>query len=347
MNSYGILLLLVLGALAAFLLLTAQIRYFMRYKEFQTVREKMNHADGWKEFVSWHREYSALLWSLLPGLSAVRVKEIRKSFSRRRSDGRKRKSDGFASMLAPSLLGICVCAVCLVGGTYAWFTATKTAAIETVQTASYTVETAVTAENGSSAAVQTGTNSFSMEAGTYEIQLAVEGDVSTGYCILTLNDEKTLVTEQIAPAGTMTFTLVLNEPASLKAEAVWGDSNLTADLSSGDTYTYGSESSSAKASNVVVPELSESSVQTAPAATENTGSASGSTGNADTEGQEEPITVTKAEETYTVAQGDTLETIAAKYGTTVEKLMEWNNITEESELQVGQILKIPSAENAT
>lgn len=40
-------------------------------------------------------------------------------------------------------------------------------------------------------------------------------------------------------------------------------------------------------------------------------------------------------------QGDTLEAIAAKYNTTVEKLMELNNLTEESEIQVGQVLKIP------
>ena len=54
MNSFSILLLLGIGTLVAFLLLVAEVRYFMRYKEFQTVREKMNHADSWKEFVFWH-----------------------------------------------------------------------------------------------------------------------------------------------------------------------------------------------------------------------------------------------------------------------------------------------------
>ena len=54
MNSFSILLLLGIGTLVALLLLVAEVRYFMRYKEFQTVREKMNHADSWKEFVFWH-----------------------------------------------------------------------------------------------------------------------------------------------------------------------------------------------------------------------------------------------------------------------------------------------------
>ena len=148
MNSFSILLLLGIGTLVAFLLLVAEVRYFMRYKEFQTVREKMNHADSWKEFVFWHREYLALLWSLLPGISAARVKEIRQSRSRRRSNGREKKSDGFASMLAPSLLGICVCVVCLIGGTYAWFTATKTVSVQSIQMASYNVVTTVKASDG-------------------------------------------------------------------------------------------------------------------------------------------------------------------------------------------------------
>ena len=141
----------------------------------------------------------------------------------------------------------------------------------------------------------------------------------------------------------MTFTIILNEPAKLLVEPVWGSNSGTADRYSEATYTYGDGSSGAKASDEVVPEPSVSPVQTTPTQTENTGSGSesGNTGNSNTGGQGEPITVIKTEETYTVEQGDTLEAIAAKYNTTVEKLMELNNLTEESEIQVGQVLKIP------
>jgi LysM repeat protein len=49
---------------------------------------------------------------------------------------------------------------------------------------------------------------------------------------------------------------------------------------------------------------------------------------------------TPKEETYTVVEGDNLGTIAGKYSTTVEKLMSDNGITDETSLQIGQVLKI-------
>jgi LysM repeat protein len=47
--------------------------------------------------------------------------------------------------------------------------------------------------------------------------------------------------------------------------------------------------------------------------------------------------------TYTVKSGDTLAGIAAKYKTTVAKLMAANVIKNANSIQVGQKLTIPSA----
>ena len=44
--------------------------------------------------------------------------------------------------------------------------------------------------------------------------------------------------------------------------------------------------------------------------------------------------------TYTVKSGDTLEGIAKQMGVSVNKLAEWNGITDENFLMVGQALKI-------
>ncbi len=55
-------------------------------------------------------------------------------------------------------------------------------------------------------------------------------------------------------------------------------------------------------------------------------------------------TTTKSSSTvkqYTVVEGDTLGAIAAKYDTTVSALMSYNGITDETSLQIGQIIKIP------
>lgn len=45
--------------------------------------------------------------------------------------------------------------------------------------------------------------------------------------------------------------------------------------------------------------------------------------------------------TYTVKSGDTLSSIAGRFGTTVKKLMELNGITDANKLRVGQVLKLP------
>lgn len=48
------------------------------------------------------------------------------------------------------------------------------------------------------------------------------------------------------------------------------------------------------------------------------------------------------EPTYTVAPGDTLASIAAKFGTTVEALQSINNLQDRNVLSVGQKLVIPN-----
>ena len=48
------------------------------------------------------------------------------------------------------------------------------------------------------------------------------------------------------------------------------------------------------------------------------------------------------ETVYTVKKGDTLSGIAAKYGTTYQKLAKYNGIQNPNLIHVGQKIKIPS-----
>lgn len=52
---------------------------------------------------------------------------------------------------------------------------------------------------------------------------------------------------------------------------------------------------------------------------------------------------TTKEQTYTVKAGDTLSKIAAMYGTTYQKLAEYNNIANPNIIRVGQVIKIPGS----
>ncbi|HZQ09175.1 MAG TPA: LysM peptidoglycan-binding domain-containing protein [Anaerolineae bacterium] len=58
----------------------------------------------------------------------------------------------------------------------------------------------------------------------------------------------------------------------------------------------------------------------------------------DTTTPSQPVT-----QTYTVRRGDTLATIAARFGVTLQNLMAWNGIKKANLVQVGQVLKITAA----
>ena len=56
-----------------------------------------------------------------------------------------------------------------------------------------------------------------------------------------------------------------------------------------------------------------------------------------------PATVTGGETIYTVVSGDTLSRIAAKHGTTVKALADYNSIKNPNLIRVGQKIRIPKA----
>lgn len=72
--------------------------------------------------------------------------------------------------------------------------------------------------------------------------------------------------------------------------------------------------------------------------TGSSGSTSGSSGS----GSSGTTTSSNGDIIYTVVSGDTLSKIAAKYGTTYQKLAEYNGISNPNVINVGQKIKIPS-----
>ena len=70
--------------------------------------------------------------------------------------------------------------------------------------------------------------------------------------------------------------------------------------------------------------------------------AGGSPSSSSTPSQSKPVEQpSKSEIIYTVVSGDTLSGIASKYGTTYQKLAEYNNISDPNKIYPGQQIKIP------
>lgn len=60
-----------------------------------------------------------------------------------------------------------------------------------------------------------------------------------------------------------------------------------------------------------------------------------------------PTTPASSDKVHTVVSGDTLSGIAAKYGTTYQKLAEYNNIANPNVIHVGQKIKIPASKTTS
>ncbi len=236
---------------------------------------------------------------------------------------RKEEKDNFTAMLMPSVLGILLCAVCLMGSTWAWFTATQSTATQTIQAADYNVS-AVVKSGEKEIAAENGT--YTLTQGEYTVTLAASGEATTGYCILDFSGTKTY-TEQIAKDTSITLNLKINEPVALEITAVWG--TYAGDGKISTEYTYGNAKE--------IPPADEKDETTEPPADTTDDTTTEETTTTETEPTLDPTQ-------YTVQSGDSLGKIADLYGVSVERLQAYNSIENPSLIYRGQVIKIPPAD---
>lgn len=142
------------------------------------------------------------------------------------ADGYKvvQDGDGLFRLLAPSVAGLLACVVCLCATSWAWFSASVTAAA-TIRTASYTVS--VTVRQGENEPVpviasENGEFSIDLTTGeTYTIKLTPTGNASFGYCLVKYN-ETTYYTDQLT-TGSLSFTVTAADEATLTITPTWGE----------------------------------------------------------------------------------------------------------------------------
>lgn len=327
MENTDLLLLAMLGGGVALLLIVAIAKYLADYfADIRYVKMEVYRADDWDEYVYWRRELSALRWSIIPGLTPERVKRIKKAFYRGKYAQKHEKSDGFISMLIPSVLSICICAVCLVGGTFAWFTASQSTGTQVIQSAGYTVSVDVKSDEENVSAED---GVFSLADGKdYVLTITPTGDASTGYCILYLGDAE-LHTKPIPKDTVFTLELDINQATTLIITPQWGSSIKPDEerIASGTKQTVGEEKQEVISPPADQPEDNEET--TTPPEEDATPPEAKPV---------EPVTE------HTVVSGDSLSSIAKKYGTTVDKLAAYNKIENVNHITVGQVIKLPPAE---
>lgn len=146
---------------------------------------------------------------------------------------KEKHSDNIVHILAPSVLGLCICAVCLCGMSWAWFTASTAASATTIRSATLQIEEV---KLGDKKLTSDGKGRYTitqkLTGGSYALSFkATENSTATkGFCKISIkigdSAETSYDTEDIADkiAHTVTITVnnISNEDVTITVEPIWG-----------------------------------------------------------------------------------------------------------------------------
>lgn len=146
---------------------------------------------------------------------------------------KEKHSDNIVHILAPSVLGLCICAVCLCGMSWAWFTASTAASATTIRSATLQIEDVKLGEkkltsdgNGR----YTITQKLTENSYTLSFKATDSSTATKGFCKISIkignSAETPYYTEDIADktAHTVTITVnnISNEDVTITVEPIWG-----------------------------------------------------------------------------------------------------------------------------
>lgn len=224
-NESGMVIILTVLIVSVFLLIIYKLAEF--FSEFNRdtryILLEMNRAADSDEYRYWRRELRCHYLCLIPFVTERNVMRLYHRLYHRSKHAEKNRSDGLSHLLAPSVIGACICAVCLCGASWAWFTASTSTSTTKIQSAAYTVS--VTAKQGEAevpaTAAEGGATAFALEVGKeYQIEITPTGNATAGYC--KVNFEGTDYYTVQLPSGTLSFTVYASEKATLTVTPEWG-----------------------------------------------------------------------------------------------------------------------------
>lgn len=146
---------------------------------------------------------------------------------------KEKHSDNIVHILAPSVLGLCICAVCLCGMSWAWFTASTAASATTIRSATLQIEEVkldnellTNSENGS----YTITKALTKGSYTLSFKATDSSTATKGFCKISIkigdSAETSYDTEDIADkidhTVTITVNNISNEDVTITLEPIWG-----------------------------------------------------------------------------------------------------------------------------
>lgn len=220
---------------------------------------------------------------------------------------------------------LCLCGMS--ASAYAYFTCSVSSASNVIQTGQFTAEVDIKCDTDASIDPITKVIGGALEAerllsvdlaaGKHTVELNPKAKNPTGFFIIKAGG-KEYYTRQLVEDGTikpLTFTLELSQDAKVEFLAHWGTYTGTPIVNSEN--------------NTVMP-FKEWSPQTTQIADVDDS----------LEGETPPADVQQ----HTVQSGETLDTIAAQYGITLDLILAYNEIADAGSIKEGDVLKIPPAD---
>ena len=305
-NKSGALILLIMLIVSAFVILMVKLAAYIRHFNGETRRiiMKMQRAADEKEYCYWHKMLRCHYLCLIPFVNERNVSGAYSFFFHQPKRAEKEtRIDGVFHILAPSLAAFCLCAVCLCGASWAWFTASSGIGAAKVQAATYTVK--IEYKTTDTDDWQPCEYQISLDGGetgkTYNLRITAAetaGTATKGYCDVKIGDI-TYQTDQIPKGSSFEFSVEVqgNENAKLTITPQWGTGSRTKKIDPTHPIEYGTAQSEVQESSLTPTSGSgENSAPSAPAPTggnnassdEGENSAQGGTGPAAEGNQADP-----------------------------------------------------------
>lgn len=205
---WKILLMIVGTAIICLLMIKAIMSYAMFEREKRRIKTHIQYAISEEKKQCWREKLHLHYLCLIPFVTKRNVEQVYTfCFCGSKKDMQK---DDVYHVLAPSLLSLCICILCLCGTSWAWFTAATSSGVATIETANYTAEVII---------VEARTDTK-----THNVTIHVPETVTatTGYCEVELNG-RTYYTPQILKGENFSFEVQVEDiNKDLKITPMWG-----------------------------------------------------------------------------------------------------------------------------
>ena len=199
----------------------------------------MNRAGNDDEYRFWHRELRCHYLYLIPFVTERNVMRVYRLFFHESKHAQEQnRSDGILNLLAPSIIGIILCSICLCGVSWAWFTASTATGTTAIRSSSYKLLYQV--DEGADATEFTEVKTVTVpKSGSCKITLSAAGTAgATGYCSIKIGDE-TYYTKQISVQDTVAFSFGITATAGTEIILTpkWGTYSGAATIQNGEDIT--------------------------------------------------------------------------------------------------------------